>query len=297
MMLIRLPPLLLLLFSSILLLLRTASSTTDASDLGVLQAFLSGIENPTLLPDWSGNDPCGSNWAHIQCSGSRVTQIQLKGVGLRGSLPSTLNQLTYLEQIALQGNSFYGALPSFSGLSQLSSAYLGAQNFTSIPADFFNGLSSLTVLSLEDNPLDSWSLPLDLASCTLLTTLSLTNTSLTGSIPSFIGNLTLLQELRLAYNLLSGTLPSSLSGLAQLTRLELNNQIGSGSGSGSLSGPIDVVGLLPSLKTLWIQVNGFTGSIPASLGSALSLSDCRLNDNDLVGLVPSTFSSSSFICI
>lgn len=97
-----------------------------------------------------------------------------------------------------------------------------------------------------------------------------------------------LQELRLAYNRLNGTIPASFNG-AQLVRLELNNQ----ALPGVLSGPIDIVGTMQSLGVLWLQGNSFSGTIPASLGSAVSLQECRLNDNKLVGQIPSTFSSSS----
>ncbi|KAI5081396.1 hypothetical protein GOP47_0004579 [Adiantum capillus-veneris] len=268
------------------------AAETDAGDLAVLKALLAGLSNPDKLADWTGSDPCGAKWTYVECNGARVTQLQLKNAGLQGTLPSNLNTLTSLEQIALQGNSFSGPLPSFSGLSLLTSAYLGSQQFSSIPAGFFKNLNSLTVLSLEDNPLNAssgWSLPDDLAASTSLTTLSLTNVTLRGSIPTFLGNLTSLQELRMAYNQLSGSLPDSFANLAQLTRLELNNQ----GLPGSLTSPISVVGSMPSLKTLWLQVNSFSGTIPPALGSAVSLVECRLNDNKLVGVLPSTFVTST----
>ncbi|MCO5572187.1 hypothetical protein L7F22_025938 [Adiantum nelumboides] len=288
------PPLLLLLLLSlhIFYLHSFTAAETDAGDLAVLKALQAGLLNPSKLADWTGSDPCGAKWTYVECNGARITQLQLKNAGLEGTLPSTLNRLTNLEQIALQGNSFSGPLPSFSGLSLLTSAYLGSQQFSSIPADFFKDLNSLTVLSLEDNPLNAssgWSLPDDLTSSTSLTILLLTNTTLRGEIPSFLGNLTSLQELRLAYNQLSGSLPDSFANLAQLTRLELNNQ----GLPGSLTGSITVVGSMPSLKTLWLQVNGFSGTIPPALGSAVSLVECRLNDNKFVGMVPSTFATST----
>lgn len=284
--------LLLLLFSSLQSFTERVRADTDAGDAAVLKQLLAGVSNPSRLADWTGSDPCSAKWTYVQCKGARVTQLQLKGAGLQGTLPSNLNSLTNLEQIALQGNSFSGPLPSFSGLSNLVSAYLGSQQFTSIPANFFENLVSLTTLTLEDNPLNAstgWSLPDDLSSSTSLTTLSLTNTTLRGVIPDFLGNLTSLQELRLAYNQLSGPLPESFANLTQLTRLEVNNQ----GLPGSLTGPINVVGSMPSLKTLWLQGNSFSGSIPPALGSAVSLVECRLNDNKLVGFIPSTFASST----
>lgn len=272
-----------------------AMCATDSSDLAVLQAFLKGVSNPQQLSNWKGEDPC-SGWNYVLCSGTSVTQLQLKGAGLEGSLPSNFNQLANLQQIALQGNSLSGPLPTFNGLSHLTTAYLGDQQFSIIPSDFFKGLTSLNVLTLQNNPLNAsegWTLPSDLSASAGLNNLVLTNTSLSGPIPDFIGNLTSLQELRLAYNKFTGGIPASFSGLTQLTRFEINNN----APPGVLSGPIDVVGSMPSLKTLWLHVNSFSGTIPAGLGSTVSLQECRLNNNKLVGVIPSTFSSSSSLQI
>ncbi|KAH7424490.1 hypothetical protein KP509_11G011200 [Ceratopteris richardii] len=278
----------------LVLISSSSHAATDPADVAVLKALLAGVSNSEKLSDWTGLDPCSASagWSYVKCDGNRVVGLQFQDAGLIGTLPSTLNTLTNLQNIALQGNHFTGALPSFSGLSMLTTAYLGSQQFTSIPADFFKGLTSLSVLNLDDNPLNAstgWSLPDDLASLTSLTVLYLTNTSLAGGIPSFLGNLTSLQELRLSYNKLSGSIPDSFSYLAQLTRLELNNQ----DSVTPLAGDIIVTGSMPSIKTLWLQVNGFSGIIPTDLGSAVSLTDCRLNDNELVGFIPSTFASST----
>ncbi|MCO5561892.1 hypothetical protein L7F22_015517 [Adiantum nelumboides] len=280
---------LLLLALGFLYLFVKASCVTDPQDVGVLEAFLKSLTNPSQLSSWQG-DPCDDKWQHVICRGSRVTQLQLKNAGLRGSLPSNLNQLSSLEQIALQSNSLSGPLPSFSGLSSLTTAYLGDQQFSSIPSDFFKGLSSLVIFTLQNNPINSstgWSLPSDIASALGLTTLVLTNTSLVGPIPDFLSSLTSLQELRLSYNGLSGGIPSSFSSLAQLSRFELNNNNGK-----LLTGSIDVVASMLSLTVLWIHVNNFTGTIPTALGSLVSLEECKLNDNQLVGTIPSTFATS-----
>lgn len=291
------PPFLLPCRSTVLLLVALSFTNawiltfcaTDSSDVAVLQALLKSISNPSALSSWIG-DPCDDNWEYVICDGSRVTELQLKNAGLEGTLPSNLNQLSSLQQIALQGNSLNGPLPSFSGLASLTTAYLGDQQFTGIPLDFFKGLTSLVTFTLQNNPLNSsqgWSLPSDIASSTGLTTLVLTNTSLSGPIPDFLGTLTSLQELGLAYNTFTGGIPLSFSGLTQLSRLELNNNVP------TLSGSISVVGSIPSVKTLWLQVNSFSGTIPSSLGASVSLQECRLNDNQLVGTIPSTFSASS----
>lgn len=266
--------------------------TTDATDAQYLLQLRENIGGTSKLPSWVGDDPCGSNWEHIVCEGSSVSIIALQNTDLTGELPPALNRLQSLQNIALQGNNFSGPLPSLSGLASLKYAFLNGQSFSSIPDDFFQGLSSLIVLALDGSSLNEssggWSLPSDVSSMTKLTNLSLTSTFLSGSLPEFLGSMPALQNLHLAYNYLTGTIPASLSS-ANLLTLQLNNQLS----STLLSGSIDPVGSIPPLKQLWLQGNAFSGTIPPGLGLLVSLQDCRLNDNQLVGPIPTTFASST----
>eukprot|EP01018_Ginkgo_biloba_P012330 Gb_34876 [translate_table: standard] len=257
---------------------------TDPGDMAILNAFKKGMKNAELLnwPD-GGTDPCGQKWDHVFCSGTAVTQIQVRGLGLEGTLPPNFNQLKALHNIGLQNNNFSGALPTFNGLSNLVYAYLGQNNFDTIPADFFKGLTSLEVLSLEYNPLnatDGWRLPSDLQASVSLMNLSLSLTNLIGPIPDFLGNMPGLQVLRLSYNKLSGSIPSTFNG-SKIQIFWLNNQA-----APSLSGPIDVVGTMQSLTQLWLHGNKFNGTIPDTLGDCASLTDLKLNNNELVGPIP-----------
>jgi len=68
-------------------------TVTDPNDLSVINELRKGLENPEVLK-WpeNGGDPCGSPvWPHIVCSGSRIQQIQVMGLGLKGPLPQNLN--------------------------------------------------------------------------------------------------------------------------------------------------------------------------------------------------------------
>ncbi|KAH7300476.1 hypothetical protein KP509_24G064100 [Ceratopteris richardii] len=268
-------------------------SATDPVHVSVLKELLQNVGGQTKLPSWIGDDPCASpSWDHIECKGDSVVGIQLQNLNLQGQLPASINQIKTLQSIALQGNNFTGPLPSFSGLSRLQTAYLSFQSFTYIPSDFFQGLSSLTLFSIDNSQLNvssgGWSLPEDVADLQKLSSLSLTSTHLTGSIPSFLANLPSLQSLHLAYNYLSGTIPPTFSS-ANFISLQLNNQLG----PTPLSGSIAPFGSIQSLSELWLQVNAFSGPIPTSLGELVSLRDVRLNDNQLVGPIPSTFSTST----
>ncbi|XP_042050083.1 receptor protein kinase TMK1-like [Salvia splendens] len=268
-------------------------SATDPTDLAVLNQFRKNLENAELLR-WpaNNNDPCGPpSWPHVFCSGGRVTQIQVQGLGLEGPLPENFNQLSNLFNIGLQRNQFSGKLPSFAGLSQLKYAYLDYNKFDSIPSDFFDGLVNLEVMALDYNPLNAtagWSLPPALRGSAQLTNLTLMSCNLAGPLPEFLGNMSSLQVLRLSKNRLSGSIPASFRG-SVVSQLWLNDQ------AVGMSGSIEIVSTMVSLTSLWLHGNHFTGRIPESIGDLVSLQDLDLNGNDLVGLIPAGLSGMEFV--
>ncbi|KAG9444412.1 hypothetical protein H6P81_015752 [Aristolochia fimbriata] len=258
---------------------------TDPSDAAILEDFRKGLKNPELL-DWgNNNDPCGPPaWRYVFCQEGRVTQLQTKSLGLIGPLPQNFNMLSKLQNLGMQHNKLSGKLPSFSGLSELQFAYLGSNNFDTIPSDFFDGLDNLQVLSLEYNPLNKsgWTLPSVLKNSLQLVNLSLSQTNVVGPLPEFLGEMPSLTALKLSYNKFTGQIPASY-GTSSFQILWLNNN--------GLTGPIDVVGSMLSLKQLWLNSNQFTGAIPASIGNCTSLSELWLNNNQLVGTIPSELTS------
>lgn len=261
------------------------NAVTNPNDFKVLNDFRNTLENSYLLK-WprNGNDPCGPpTWQHIECVNGRVTEIQVQSRGLKGPLPQNLNQLDKLKNVGLQKNKFYGKLPSFSGLSELEYAYLDLNEFDTIPADFFNGLSNLMVLALDQNPLNQssgWTIPRDLAESRQLVNFSCSSCNIVGQIPDFFGDFSSLSSLRLSSNRLSGEIPSSFDG-SLLQNLWLNDQE-----EGGMRGPIDVIGTMPMLTKAWLHGNQFTGPIPDNIGSLTSLTELSVNRNQLVGLIP-----------
>nr|GLL43233.1 receptor protein kinase TMK1-like [Ipomoea trifida] len=251
----------------------------------ILKEFRNGLENPELLK-WpvKGNDPCGPPaWPYVFCSGGRVTQIQAKGLGLKGTLPQDFNQLDKLQNLGLQKNNLYGKLPSFSGLSNLKFAYLDGNEFDTIPADFFHGLSNVRVLALDKNPFNKtagWSIPSELQESTRLTNFSCSSCNIAGPLPGFFGKMPSLTALKLSYNRIEGEIPNTFRD-SLLQVLWLNNQEG-----GSMTGPIDVIGSMVGLTSVWLHGNAFTGQIPDNIGDLTSLKDLNLNGNELVGLIP-----------
>lgn len=269
------------------LIITICNGSTDPNDLQVLNDFRKGLENPELLkwPKEGDDDPCGPPlWPYVFCSEGRVTQIQAKNLGLRGILPQNFNQLTELNNLGLQRNNLSGMLPSFSGLSKLEFAFLDYNSFDAIPFDFFNGLTSLRVLSLEENPLNvstnGWSFPLDLEKSTQLTNLSFVDCNLVGTLPDFLGTLPSLTSLRLSGNKLSGSVPSTFA-QSSIQVLWLNNQE-----QGGFTGTIDVIASMVFLTQLWLHGNMFSGTIPENIGNLTSLKELNLNSNQFVGLIP-----------
>ncbi|XP_002532551.2 receptor-like kinase TMK3 [Ricinus communis] len=282
---------LVLVLAVLLYLAAVVYSDTDPNDLAILKAFRDGLENPELLewPASGDEDPCGQSWKHVHCVDSRVTQIQVENMRLKGPLPENLNQLTMLVNLGLQRNQFTGPLPSFSGLSNLQFAYLDYNQFDSIPSDFFTGLVNLQVLALDGNPFNAttgWTFSKDLQDSSQLTNLSCMSCNLVGPLPDFLGSLVSLQNLKLSGNNLSGEIPPSFKGGMSLQNLWLNNQKG-----GGLSGTIDLVATMESVTVLWLHGNQFTGKIPESIGRLTQLKDLNLNGNKLVGLVPDSLAN------
>lgn len=282
-----LPKMLPLILSVCFSLTSVVFSVTDPGDLAILNEFRKGLENPELLK-WPGNgdnDPCGNHWPFVYCAKGRVTQIQAKNLGLKGTLPHDFNKLDQLSNLGLQNNNLTGMLPSFKGLQQLKYAFLDYNNFTAIPADFFDGLVSLQTMALDNNPYlnatTGWSIPVGLQDSAQLATLSLMSCNLAGKLPDFLGTMGSLTVLKLSFNRLSVGIPATFNG-SNLQTLWLNGQ---GSGGG-MTGPLDLIATMESLTSVWLHGNQFTGAIPTSIGNLASLKDLNLNSNQLVGLIP-----------
>ncbi|KAM0011853.1 putative protein kinase RLK-Pelle-LRR-IX family [Helianthus debilis subsp. tardiflorus] len=264
-------------------------SATDPNDLAILNQFRKGLENPELLnwPD-NGDDPCGARWPHVFCDRSRVAQIQVQGMNLKGSLPKNLNQLSMLTNLGLQKNMFSGSLPSLSGLSELRWAYFDYNLFDEMPDDFFHGLDSLEVMVLDNNPINvstGWSIPTDLQNSVQLQNLSLMSCNLVGKIPDFLGTMSSLGVLKLSMNRISGGIPVTFNE-SVVRILWLNGQSGEG-----MTGTIDVIATMRSLTSVWLHGNHFSGRIPESIGGLTELKEFNVNSNDLVGLVPEGLAS------
>ena len=143
----------------------------------------------------------------------------------------------------------------------------------------------VTSITLADQLL-AGSIPAELGNLSKLTSLSLHDNALTGSIPAELGNLSSLTSLSLSNNALTGSIPAELGNLSSLTSLSLHDN--------ALTGSIPAeLGNLSSLTLLSLYNNALTGSIPAELGNLSSLTSLSLSNNGLTGSIPAELGNLS----
>ncbi|XP_076882248.1 receptor protein kinase TMK1-like [Bidens hawaiensis] len=260
--------------------LTAVTSQSASNDAAVMQALKTNL-SPLKSLDWSDPNPC--SWQQVRCSSDgRVTRIQVGNQNLKGTLPATLSNLTALEFLEFQNNQLTGPLPSLAGLTQLQRLLLNNNGFTSVPPDFFTGMSSLQHVYLDYNSLASWSIPDTLKSASALQVFSATSANVTGPIPDFFGGDTFagLTTLHLAFNNLQGPLPASFSA-SSIQSLWLNGQ----NGPSKLNGTLDVLQNMTQLTQAWLHSNMFSGPLPDFSGLN-ELQNFSVRDNSFTGPVP-----------
>ena len=138
-----------------------ASSITSVSDMAdSVQRRLY-----TSLPPWCSYVGVTCDTSTESSTYASVNRIDLGGLQLAGSLPSSIGSLTSLSYLALYSNSLAGTIPSSIG-----------------------SLTSLQYLYLFSNQL-AGTIPSSIGSMTSLQYLFLSSNSLTGTIPSSIGSM------------------------------------------------------------------------------------------------------------
>ncbi|KAL6626756.1 hypothetical protein ACP70R_030482 [Stipagrostis hirtigluma subsp. patula] len=233
-----------------------------------------------------------------------------------GSIPSSLSNLTTLQQLILAQNRLSGYVPHTLGnLRALKALYLldnmleakdsaGWEFITSLsncsklqeldisentaltgqmPSSIVNLSTNLQILTMYETGL-SGSIPSAISNLVSLASLGLSNTAISGVIPDSIGKLGNLVQLYSYNTELSGLIPSSIGNLSKLTILSAFNS--------NLEGPIPAsLGNLKSLLALYLNMNCLNGSIPREIFKLplLSISILDLSHNSLFGTLPFEF--------
>ncbi|EEC80067.1 hypothetical protein OsI_21783 [Oryza sativa Indica Group] len=192
---------------------------------------------------------------------------------MSGSVPSAIGNLTELNYMNLESNSFSGRIPSTLGnLGMLELLVLSSNNFTGqVPVELFN--STAVSVDLSYNNLEG-SIPQEISNLKGLIEFYAQWNKLSGEIPSTIGECQLLQNLHLQNNILNGTIPSSLGQLQGLENLDLSNN--------NLSGEIPkLLGNLSMLYYLNLSFNNFVGQVP-TFGVFANATAISIQGNDML---------------
>ncbi|KAH9722945.1 protein kinase domain-containing protein [Citrus sinensis] len=233
--------------------------TTDQSALLAFKFHVFDYRS-ALANNWSISYPICS-WVGISCGSrhQRVTALNLSDMGLGGTIPRHLGNLSFLVSLDISENNFHGHLPKELGQ-----------------------LRRLRVMRFAYNKL-SGSFPSWIGVLSKLRILRLNNNSFTGPIPNSLFNLSRLEMLRAQSNIIGGTIPSRIGNLSKLVNLGLafNNL------QGHL--PSTIGHSLRNIEYLTLSSNNLMGTIPNSITNATKLIALDLGSNSFSGHIPNTF--------
>ncbi|XP_042519794.1 receptor-like protein kinase BRI1-like 3 [Macadamia integrifolia] len=259
--------------------------------LSLAQNYFSGEIPPelgrtcgTLLElDLSGNRLSGGfPPTFVSCSSLQI--LNLSNNELSGDFVNiVVSTLPSLKHLLLPFNNLTGPLPlSIKNCSQLELLDLSSNGFTggiSFPSGFCPSLSSLHTILLPGNFL-SGTVPPELGNCKQLSTIDFSFNNLSGSIPSEVWELPNLSDLVMWANSLSGEIPEGICvNGGNLKTLILNNNL--------ITGTIPL-SLAKCTNLIWVSLssNLLTGRIPTGVGNLMKLAILQLGNNSLTGEVP-----------
>ncbi len=288
-----------------------ASNAGLARDCEALREARDKLENGGTRLNWSEYTPI-EQWNGVYFSGTpkRVTRVILRRMGLNGTvpaelgdvsmlveinlhtnqlsgeIPAELNRLGSLEKLLLHNNRLSGTIPNLSGLRSLKYLWLSGKEMSLIGPvpSWLNSMSAMESLSLWGNDLTG-PIPI-MTGMTSLKLLKLQSNKLSGGVPSWLGQMSSLRGLYIHLNPLGGSIPSQLGNLNRLSRLWIH--------SSDLTGTIPAeLQYMVGLRGLNLRDNDLTGPIPPQLGNMDSMQKLRLHNNRLSGLIPTQLGNLS----
>ncbi|XP_016648162.1 PREDICTED: probable LRR receptor-like serine/threonine-protein kinase At3g47570 [Prunus mume] len=218
---------------------------------------------------------------------SMLTNIDLSINSLTGFIPRTLCALTNLQGLNLFGNNLTidtstpeatSILSCLSNLGKLTEIHLGYNPLNARLDEFFRNCStsSFQYICFSNSSMRG-NIPIGIGNISSLVTLSLGYNELSGSIPTSLGRLRNLQSLNLKDNKLRGYIPYQLCQLDNLFELYLGrNQL-----SGSI--PTCLGNLSAYLRTLSLESNSFSSTIPSTLWRLAYILHVNISSNSLTG--------------
>ncbi|XP_047342617.1 putative receptor-like protein kinase At3g47110 [Impatiens glandulifera] len=268
----------------LILIITTDALNNNETDRVSLLAMKSKILDPfggEALRSWNESSHF-CNWEGVVCGKRhrRVTLINLRSLGLSGTLSPHVGNLTFLRHLLLSNNTFHGEIPNeIGGLYMLKILVLDRNSFQGrIPASL-SRCSNLMNISIGFNNLVG-TIPEEFSSLSMLKSIIVHENNLTGGIPKSLGNITSLEVFSAGGNLFGGTIPNNLGQLKNLVQL----------GLGGNYLPPYFGNMFPRLEWLELHVNNFTGQLPNSIGNLTKSTILEFSRNKFSGKLTVDFS-------
>ncbi|GMN44212.1 hypothetical protein TIFTF001_013403 [Ficus carica] len=210
-------------------------------------------------------------------------ELRFNSLGLGGSIPCGLRNLTLLKYLDLSLNNFNSTIPNcLYGFADLEYLFLSDDNLQGVISSAIGNLTSLVSIDLSSNALKGKIPPVmgDLCNLELISLgENRFDEKVSEAIESLLGcNSNGLKSLILGRNSFTGQLTNRIEGFKNLARLDLGGNL--------LSGPIPVsLGKLSALEYINFAANQLNGSLPESFGSLSRLEQLDISNNLLEGVV------------
>ncbi|CAI9773935.1 unnamed protein product [Fraxinus pennsylvanica] len=261
------------------------SQNSNATDRLALLEFKNRItDDPfNFLNSWNESAHF-CHWPGVVCSRrhQKITSLNLQHQKLTGSLSPYIGNLTFLNLLILDNNSFMGNIPQELGNLRRLRFLRIRLSWNNLYGKIPTKLGSLSKLQLIQAPRNSLvgEIPSTFGNASSLEFFGFSSNRLTGRIPNEFGQLNL-EYIGLSENRLSGSFPPTIFNLSSITTIFVPmNQM-----QGTL--PSFVGKTLPNLHYLAIEGNQFTGTIPVSLSNLSNLEFLFIGGNKITGNVPS----------
>ncbi|KAL1293529.1 probable LRR receptor-like serine/threonine-protein kinase At3g47570 [Arachis ipaensis] len=270
----------------------TAAALGNDTDFMALLKFKESISDDPhgVLTSWNTSTHF-CNWHGVTCSTKhqRVVMLNLKRSDLRGIISPYIGNLSFLRNLYLQNNSFYGEIPTELGrLFRLQQLSLSNNILTGEFPIKLTNCSDLRHLNVSSNNLHG-KIPIEIGSLRKLEKLNLFTNNFSGQIPPTMWNISSLDVLSLAYNNLEGDLPEEMGQLRNLSVFAVPGNKLSGTLPASLYN-------MSSLFFITAAENQFHGSLPANMFSTLTnLQVFGIGANQMSGLIPTSITNASLL--